>query len=37
MIVVAAILINFILETVSIKKMRLSTYSLKEGVLSELL
>jgi len=36
MIVVAAILINFILETLTIKKMRLSTYSLKEGVLCEL-
>jgi exopolyphosphatase/guanosine-5'-triphosphate,3'-diphosphate pyrophosphatase len=37
MIVVAAILINFILETLSIKKMRLSTFSLKEGVMSELI
>jgi exopolyphosphatase / guanosine-5'-triphosphate,3'-diphosphate pyrophosphatase len=37
MIVVAAILINFILETIKINNMRLSTFSLKEGVLSELL
>ncbi len=37
MMVISCILIRFIIESLEIKKMRLSTYSLKEGVLHELL
>ncbi len=37
MIVISSILVNFILISFQIKKMRLSTFSLKEGVLHELL
>lgn len=37
MIVISSVLVHFILHTLSINKMRLSTYSLKEGVLYELL
>ncbi|MGB3947342.1 MAG: phosphatase [Bacteroidia bacterium] len=37
MIVISSILVNFVLSEFSIKKMRLSTYSLKEGVLSQIL
>jgi exopolyphosphatase/guanosine-5'-triphosphate,3'-diphosphate pyrophosphatase len=37
MIVVSGILTNFIINKCSISKMRLSTYALKEGVLSELM
>ncbi len=33
MIVIASIIVNLVLKTFNIKKMRLSTYSLKEGVL----
>jgi exopolyphosphatase / guanosine-5'-triphosphate,3'-diphosphate pyrophosphatase len=37
MIVIASILVNHVLQKSGISKMRLSTYSLKEGVLNELL
>ena len=37
MMVIATIIVNFILEKLSIQKMTLSTYSLKEGVLKTLL
>jgi len=37
MIVISSILVHFVLSSFEIKKMRLSTYSLKEGVLHELL
>jgi exopolyphosphatase/guanosine-5'-triphosphate,3'-diphosphate pyrophosphatase len=37
MIVVSGILTNFIIKKCSISQMRLSTYALKEGVLSEFL
>jgi exopolyphosphatase / guanosine-5'-triphosphate,3'-diphosphate pyrophosphatase len=37
MIVVASILINLLLQTLNITKMRMSTFSLKEGVMSHLL
>lgn len=37
MIVVSAIFVDFIFEKLQLKKMRLSRYSLKEGVLWELL
>ena len=37
MIVISSILVNFIIGSFKIKKMRLSTYSLKEGVLHEIL
>lgn len=37
MIVIASIIVNFVVETFLIQKMRLSTYSLKEGVLNELI
>ncbi len=37
MIVIASILIHFIISNLQIKKMRLSTYSLKEGVVQELI
>jgi exopolyphosphatase/guanosine-5'-triphosphate,3'-diphosphate pyrophosphatase len=37
MIVISTILVRFILSALEIKKMRLSTYSLKEGVLYELM
>lgn len=36
MIVLASLFVNFILRELKLKKMRLSTYALKEGVLSEL-
>ncbi len=36
MIVISCIIVYFILETFNIQKMRLSTYSLKEGVLHQL-
>jgi exopolyphosphatase/guanosine-5'-triphosphate,3'-diphosphate pyrophosphatase len=36
MIVISSILVHFILVELGIHKMRLSTYSLKEGVLHEL-
>jgi exopolyphosphatase/guanosine-5'-triphosphate,3'-diphosphate pyrophosphatase len=35
MIVISSILVDFIIQSFTIQKMRLSTYSLKEGVLSE--
>jgi exopolyphosphatase/guanosine-5'-triphosphate,3'-diphosphate pyrophosphatase len=35
MIVVSSILLNFIIQSFAIQKMRLSTYSLKEGVMQE--
>ena len=37
MIVISSILVHFILKSFSISQMRLSTYSLKEGILHELL
>jgi exopolyphosphatase/guanosine-5'-triphosphate,3'-diphosphate pyrophosphatase len=37
MIVVSSIIVNFVIRSFHIQKMRLSTYSLKEGVLHELL
>ncbi len=37
MIVVSSIIVNFVVRSFDIQKMRLSTYSLKEGVLHELL
>lgn len=37
MIVISSILVNFVISSFAIKQMRLSTYSLKEGVLSEIL
>jgi exopolyphosphatase/guanosine-5'-triphosphate,3'-diphosphate pyrophosphatase len=37
MIVISSILVNFIIKSFSITKMRLSTYSLKEGILSGIL
>lgn len=37
MIVVSCIIVNFVIRSLDIKKMRLSTYSLKEGVLYEVL
>ena len=37
MIVISCLLINFVLETLNIKEMRISTYSLKEGALSEII
>jgi len=37
MIVISSVLVHFILSGLSINKMRLSTYSLKEGVLHEIL
>ncbi len=37
MIVISSILVHFILKSFSIPQMRLSTYSLKEGILAELL
>ncbi len=36
MIVLATLFVNFILRELGLKKMRLSTYALKEGVLSEI-
>jgi len=36
MIVIASIFVNFVLQQFTIKKMRLSTYSLKEGILWKL-
>jgi len=37
MIVIAAIILTFVLEKLNIKKMKLSTYALKEGVLYKLI
>lgn len=37
MIVVSSIIVNFVIRSFKIEKMRLSTYSLKEGVLHEVL
>lgn len=37
MMVISSILVNFIITTFDIKKMRLSTYSLKEGILYQLM
>ena len=37
MIVISSILVHFIIKSFAIQKMRLSTYSLKEGVLREIL
>jgi exopolyphosphatase/guanosine-5'-triphosphate,3'-diphosphate pyrophosphatase len=37
MIVVSSILVQFVLSSFNIKQMRLSTYSLKEGMLYQLL
>lgn len=37
MIVISCLLINFVLKTLDIKEMRVSTYSLKEGALSEII
>ena len=37
MIVVSSIIVNFVIRSFEIEKMRLSTYSLKEGVLYEVL
>jgi len=37
MIVISCLLINFVLETLDIKEMRVSTYSLKEGALHEII
>jgi exopolyphosphatase/guanosine-5'-triphosphate,3'-diphosphate pyrophosphatase len=37
MIVISSILVNFVLQSLDIQKMRLSTYSLKEGVLYDFL
>lgn len=37
MIVLASILVNFIITKLDLKRMRLSTFALKEGVLSEIL
>ena len=37
MIVISSILVHFILRSLAIQKMRLSTYSLKEGILCEIL
>jgi len=37
MIVISSILVHFIIKSFSIPKMRLSTYSLKEGILSEII
>jgi len=37
MIVISGILTNFVLQKLNINKMRLSTYALKEGVLSEMI
>ncbi len=37
MIVISSILVHFILDSLAIKKLRLSSYSLKEGVLFEIL
>ncbi len=37
MIVVSSIIVNFVIRSFEIQKMRLSTYSLKEGVLYEIL
>ncbi len=37
MIVVSSILLNLIIESLNIKRVRSSTYSLKEGILHQLL
>jgi exopolyphosphatase/guanosine-5'-triphosphate,3'-diphosphate pyrophosphatase len=37
MIVISSILVHFVIDALSIQKMRLSTYSLKEGVLYEVM
>lgn len=37
MIVISSIFVNLILQKLNLKKMRLSTYSLKEGVITELM
>jgi exopolyphosphatase/guanosine-5'-triphosphate,3'-diphosphate pyrophosphatase len=37
MMVISSILVNFIVTSFKIKKMRLSTYSLKEGILYQLM
>jgi len=37
MIVIASVFVNLILEKLALRRMRLSTYSLKEGVLHELM